>query len=163
MRGAFCAPSTPLSSSSVVHPAAHLVIPELEDAQALSSILHPPVPDRLEGSLLPATSNAASDAYALGICAHWHSATQDVDFERKLLLRALLATLPAGTCLLPSGCASIDELDLAPLKVHALLEALAQGRRGLELTTAEFRWDVKQPPPKFVWGGDEPGGRHAPE
>ena len=27
---------------------------------------------------------------ALGICASWHCVTQDVDFERKLLLRALL-------------------------------------------------------------------------
>ena len=118
-------PSTPLSASSVKHPAAHL-LPELEEACSLASLLHPPAPEAIGGNLLPASSDATTDYDALGICAHWHSATQDVDFERKLLLRALLTALPAGACVLPDGCSSLDELDLAPIKVQALLDALAQ-------------------------------------
>ena len=80
-----------------------------------------------------------------------------MDFERKLLLRALLSSMPKDTYTLPDGCASIDDLDLAPLKVQALLAALGQ-RRKIDLDSNEFRWDVKQPPPKLSWGGSAEEG-----
>ena len=147
-------------SSTTSHPSASL-IPSVEDAAKFASIVIPRhATDVIEGNLLPRDAGSAtasrspSHDAALGICAHWHSATQDVDFERKLLLRALLAALPHGACVLPDGCASIDDIDLAPIKVQALLEALGQRQR-VDLNSNAFRWDVKQPPPKLAWGGDE--------
>ena len=155
-------PSTPLSASSVTHPAAQELIPELDDACTLASLLHPPAPEAIGGNLLPREGSAATSEYdALGICSHWHSATQDIDFERKLLLRALLGSLPPGACVLPDGCSSLDEVDLTPLKVQALLEALSR-RQVCDLNSNAFRWDVRQPPPKLAWGGDELSGVQRP-
>ena len=150
---AFAAPSTPLSAS-LAHPAAAELVPSLDAAATFAAILYEQ-DHIIEGSLLPsAAATEFSDHDALGICAHWHSATQDVDFERKLLLRALLNSLPPQAFVLPHGCASLDEVDLAPLKVQSLLEALGAGAVA-DLNSSMFRWDLKQPPPKLAWGGDE--------
>ena len=51
---------------------------------------------------------------ALGVVARWHTAAQDVEFERLLLLRALLTALPPSVYTLPHACSTLDELDLAP-------------------------------------------------
>ena len=40
-----------------------------------------------------------------------------------------------------STCLTLDDLDLAPIKVQALLEALT-ARRRIDLGDAEFRWDL---------------------
>lgn len=77
----------------------------------------------------------------LGVVARWHTAAQDIDFERRLLLRALLVALPPGVCKLPQSCLTLDDLDLTPIKVQALLEALT-ARRRVDLGDAEFRWDL---------------------
>ena len=150
----------PLVATS--HPHANL-IPSLDDAATLVSLLLEP-DHVVDGSLMPAAVSSAgpSNQDALGICAHWHSATQDVDFERKLLLRALLSSLPPQAIVLPSGCASLDEIDLAPLKVQSLLEGLGAGAK-VDLNSSQYRWDLKQLPPKLAWSREEPtvrgGGR----
>ena len=119
-------------------------------ACTLAAALHPAAPDAIHGNLLTAgTADDASADEALGIAAHWHAATQDVDFERKLLLRALLSSLPSGVLVLPNGCASLDEIDLSPLKVQTLLDALRQ-RQTCDLSSAAFRWDARQPPPTLA-------------
>ena len=61
---------------------------------------------------------------ALGVVARWHTAAQDVEFERLLLLRALLTALPPSVYTLPHACSTLDELDLAPIK-HKLPAAAA--------------------------------------
>lgn len=154
-RPAFCVPGTPSALAALPE---NELIPEIDDATTLVSLLHPAPKTAIAGNLLPSvTSDAIAEYDALGICAHWHSATQDVDFERKLLLRALLASQPPGAIVLPDGCSSLDEVDLAPLKVQDLLDALSQ-RRVCDLNSNQFRWDVKQPPPKLAWSGDEQHG-----
>ena len=101
---------------------------------------------------------------ALGVVARWHTAAQDVDFERRLLLRALLTALPPSVYSLPPACSTLDDLDLAPIKVQPLIEALT-ARRRVDLGDAEFRWDESQgaaglAPPGGPWGAD--GGAAAP-
>lgn len=159
----FCAPATPLSA--IDFPAAAALLPELDDAVTLASLLHSSAHarrDELVGELLPRATLAMEPDEALGICAHWRDSAQDVDFERKLLLRALLSSLQPGACLLPEGCASLDELDLAPLKVQSLLKSLS-ARKVVDLGSNQFRWDMKQPPPRLAWGGDERESRsHSP-
>ena len=63
-------------------------MPTLDDAATLASLLHEDdTHSVIDGCLLPHhTSVDGGSSYdrALGITAHWHSATQDVDFERKL-------------------------------------------------------------------------------
>ena len=133
----FCAPSTPLTGKPL-HPEAAELIPDLDSATTLTLELPWTREEYIAGNLRP-----YNESGGFGICGHWHSATQDVDFERKLLLRELLLSLPPGAYVLPSGCASIDEMDLAPLKVQALLEALGQRQR-VDLNSSAFRWDVRQ-------------------
>ena len=140
---AFCMPSTPLSASSVPHPAANELIPEMDDALTLASHLHPQIIEAIAGNLLPPNNSVSTLEYgALGICARWHSATQDVDFERKLLLRALLGSCPPGVVVLPPGCTNLDEVDLAPLKVQELLEAVTQRWWSIDLNSSQFRWEA---------------------
>ena len=88
----------------------------------------------------------------LGVVAQWHAAAQDIDFERRLLLRALLTALPPGVCKLPPSCLTLDDLDLAPIKVQALLEALT-ARRRIDLGDAEFRWDLGRHDGSLTTGG----------
>ena len=102
---------------------------------------------------------------ALGVVARWHTAAQDVDFERRLLLRALLTALPPSAYSLPPACSTLDDLDLAPIKVQPLIEALT-ARRRVDLGDPEFRWDESHgaaglaPPSCGPWGAD--GGAAAP-
>ena len=102
---------------------------------------------------------------ALGVVARWHTAAQDVDFERRLLLRALLTALPPSVYTLPHACSTLDDLDLAPIKVQPLIEALT-ARRRIDLGDAEFRWDEAQgaaglAPPVGPWGGADGGAAPA--
>ena len=132
------------------------LLPDADDATKLAVELHEgSEQDEVDGVLLPHFTKKPHDA--LGICAHWQSATQDVDFERKLLLRALLEALPPGAVVLPEGAGSIAELEMAPFKVQAILEAV-RARKRVNLNSPAFRWDVKQPPPKLSWGemGEDP-------
>ena len=55
-----------------------------------------------------------------------------------MLLRALLRAVPPGVCTLPEGCSSLDEIDLASVKVQALLNALDE-MRPVDLNDVEFR------------------------
>ena len=102
---------------------------------------------------------------ALGVVARWHTAAQDVDFERRLLLRALLTALPPSVYTLPHACSTLDDLDLAPIKVQPLIEALT-ARRRIDLGDAEFRWDEAQgaadlAPLVGPWGGADGGAAPA--
>lgn len=150
----FCAPSTPLTGKPLDEEVAAL-IPDLAGGSKLLSQLHADVQsEAIQGILLPRQVASWNTG---GICEHWRAATQDVDFERKLLLRELLASLPPGAIVLPSECPSLEEMDLAPLKVQPLLEAIGRRQR-MDLNSATFRWDLPQPPPKLAWGGDEAQG-----
>jgi len=133
---------------------------EAEDHVALLHATDDGEKGGLTGIFCPREVDTVHDA--LGIAARWQGVTQDVDYERKLLVRALLQALPPGFVTLPEGCAALDDFDLAPVKVQPLLEALA-ARRRIDLATPEFRWDVKQPPPTFTWwGSKEEGQDHVP-
>ena len=70
-----------------------------------------------------------------------------------LALMLILQAMPAVFLKLPDGVASVDDMDLAPLKVQPLLAALT-ARRAVDLSHAEFRWDAKRPPPAFSRGED---------
>ena len=145
----FCTASTPLNPTRALPEASQALLPNVEDAVVLALVLHSEVSvDEVVGVLLPQTASTAQEA--LGITAHWQSATQDIDFERKLLLRALLGALPTSALVLPDDADSVDELDFAAVKVQAILEAI-KARRVINLKTAEFRWDVRQPPTKLSW------------
>ena len=100
-----------------------------DEGAALVAILY--ADEHAEKNDIPgstALSGPSSISDALGIGARWRQCTQDVDFERKLLLRALLVALPPRAYRLPDGVGSLDDLDLVPLRVQPILEAL-EGRR----------------------------------
>jgi hypothetical protein len=145
----FCTASTPLNPTRVLTETSQELMPAIDAATELALELHHDAGmEEIAGVLLPHTAKTANEA--LGITAHWQSVSQDIDFERKLLLRALLEALPSSAVVLPDDADSIVELDLAPLKVQAILEAV-KARKVINLNTAEFRWDVRQPPPKLSW------------
>ena len=96
-----------------------------------------------------------------GVVVRWQTSVQDVDFERRLLLRALLTALPPSVYTLPQACPTLDDLDLASVKVQPLLEALTVRRR-IDLGDTEFCWDGAQAmaglaPPPGPWGGADGG------
>ena len=66
---------------------------EIEACDEIRDVLRPP-----EQRDQPGVAGGMHDY--LGICAHWRGATQDIDFERKLLLRALLSALRGGMVVL---------------------------------------------------------------
>ena len=160
---------TPLVAG--MHPAAAEIIPDFSTALTFVSRMcaesetsawsHPIVGVLLPRRVADSDSQHETEHASLGICAHWHSATQDINFERKLMLRALLSSIPTDFFILPHGCASLEELDLGPLKVQALLEAIA-ARRRVDFNSAEFRWDVEQPPLNLWWGSGDRGLSTAP-
>ena len=136
---------------------------EDESATDLASKLHATerqASSVIEGVYRPLRLPGLHDA--LGVAARWHTAAQDIEFERRLLLRALLTALPPSAYSLPLACATIDDLDLAPIKVQAVLEALT-ARRRVDLADAEFRWDHGHDAgaalaPLGPWGGAERHG-----
>ena len=156
---AFCMPSHHSLLRAVPHPAANELIPEMDDALTLASHLHPQIIEAIAGNLLHSEYSVSTLEYgALGICARWHSATQDVDFERKLLLRALLGSCPPRRCRVTPGCTNLDEVDLAPLKVPGgFWRRVTQRWWSIDLNSSQFRWDVRQPPPR-EWGEAENQG-----
>ena len=137
-------------------------VPTEEDATVLAAELH--LAERDGCDVVPAVYRPLrlpGMHDSLGVVARRHLAAQDVDFERRLLLRALLTALPPGVCKLPPACLTLDDLDLAPVKVQAVLEALT-ARRRIDLGDPEFRWDLGGQAVALAmgggpWGADEHG------
>ncbi|KAL1511610.1 hypothetical protein AB1Y20_006404 [Prymnesium parvum] len=152
----FCLPSSPPDVAAMAHQLG--LLPRADDpaTSLAAAAVYRSSAEGLEGILLPYFSTDPLDE--LGICALWQASTPDVDYERGLLLRALLEALPHNALVLPPNAATVADVPLAPLRVGAILEAVRERRR-VDLTAAEFRWDA--PPPRPRGGGAAAGGRRA--
>lgn len=144
--GSFCLPA---AKADVSHAAQRSrLLPPLEQAASFALPLKEGMRPVEMSVLLPQHSETQLEG--MGICAHWHSTTQDVDYERSLLLRELLCALPPSALSLPPTASSVLDVEMSALKVQAIVEAV-RSRQPIDLNSPDFRWDLKQPPPRLSW------------